>query len=135
MAELGMMPLNVDTLYKALLGAPDITADAYQALMDALPGMELTEPTLGDLAGRAAITAAEYQALMDAMGTMDLTAANIAMLLGRADITATMYEDLMNEMPEGMGLETSRISGQLAGRLPTRSRHTTQWTGLMGDMI
>ena len=65
MAELGTMPLNVDTL-RGLVGRADITADAYQALMAALPGMDLTEPTLRDLAGRAAITAAEYQALIDA---------------------------------------------------------------------
>ena len=79
------------------------------ALSEALPGEELTVPTLRDLAGRAAITAAEFQALEMAMGTMDLTTANIAMLLGRANIPATMYEALMREMPAGMDLTVPNL--------------------------
>ena len=50
MAELGTMPLNVETL-RGLVGRADITAEAYQALMDALPGMELTELTLSEARG------------------------------------------------------------------------------------
>ena len=132
MAELGTMPLNVETL-RGLVGRADITAEAYQALMDALPGMELTELTLSELAGRAAITAAEYQDLMNAMGMMDLTAANIAMLLGRADITATMYEDLMNEMPEGMDLTVQNLR-TLAGRADLTAADYDALMDALGDM-
>ena len=98
-----------------LVARADITADAYQALMDALPpGAELTEMTLAELAGRAELTQAEYADLMAELGMMPLNVATLRGLVGRADITADAYQALMDALP---GMELTELTlRDLAGR-------------------
>ena len=111
---LGEMELTPEILVM-LVARADITADAYQALMDALPpGAELTEMTLAELAGRAELTQAEYADLMAELGMMPLNVATLRGLVGRADITADAYQALMDALP---GMELTELTlRDLAGR-------------------
>ena len=111
---LGEMELTPAVLMM-LVGRADITAEAYQALMDALPaGTDLTPMTLEELAGRAELTQAEYADLMAELGMMPLNVATLRGLVGRADITADAYQALMDALP-GMEL-TEPTLRDLAGR-------------------